>query len=81
MLWHPDSYVSRDSIFGLAGRRAGASFFANHRDYFIVRRNFSAAYLDLVPFRSFTVTRNFLPSTGTGKKLGTPLLAATPHTA
>jgi len=25
--------------FGLAGRRAGASFFARHLDYFIVTRN------------------------------------------
>jgi hypothetical protein len=24
MLWHPDSFVYRDSIFGLAGCRAGA---------------------------------------------------------
>jgi hypothetical protein len=57
ILWHPDSFVSRDSIFGLAGRRAGALFFARHRDYFIVTRNFPAVYLDLVPSRSFTVTR------------------------
>ena len=75
-LWHPDSFVSLDSIFGLAGRRAGASFFALHRDYFIMTRNFTAIYLDLVPFKSFTVTRNLLPSTGTGKKqvTATPLL-------
>jgi len=39
-----------------AGRRAGASFFALHRDYFIVTRNFAAVYLDLVPSSSFTVT-------------------------
>jgi len=32
MLWHPDSFVSRESIFGLVGRRAGGSFFALHRD-------------------------------------------------
>jgi hypothetical protein len=43
----------------LAGRRAGASFFALHRDYFIVTRNFTAVYLDLVPFNSFTVTLGF----------------------
>jgi hypothetical protein len=59
MLWHTDSCVSRDSIFGLAGRRAGALFFARHQDYFIVTRNFTAVYLDLVPFRSFTVTRGY----------------------
>ena len=52
----------------LAGRRAGALFFALHRDYFIVTRNFAAVYLDLLPFRSFTMTRSSLPSNGTGKK-------------
>jgi hypothetical protein len=55
-LWHPDSSVSRDSIFGLAGHRAGALFFALHRDYFVVTRNFTSVYLDLVPSNSFTVT-------------------------
>ena len=39
ILWHPDSFVSRNSIFGLAGRRAGALFFARHLDYFTVTRN------------------------------------------
>jgi hypothetical protein len=43
----------------LAGRRAGALFFARHRDYFIVTRNFTAIYRDLVPFDSFTVTLGF----------------------
>ena len=43
----------------LAGRRAGALFFARHQDYFIVTRNFTAVYLDLLPFRSFTMTRNY----------------------
>jgi hypothetical protein len=33
-------------------------FFALHRDYFIVTRNFSNIYRDLVPLRQFTVTRN-----------------------
>ena len=60
----------------VGGRRAGALFFAFHRDYFVVTRNFTAIYLDLVPFNSFTVTRNSLPSTGPdsyreGKKQGT----------
>jgi len=58
-LWHPDSFVSLDSIFGLAGRRAGASFFAIHRDYLIETPNFTAVYPDLVPFRSFNVTLGF----------------------
>ena len=56
MLWHPDSFVSRDSIIGAAGHRSGALFFARHRDYFIVTQNFTAIYLDLVPSRNFTVT-------------------------
>jgi hypothetical protein len=34
-------------------------FFARHRDYFIVTRNFTAVYLDLVLFRSFTVTLGY----------------------
>ena len=56
ILWHPDSFIARDSTVGLVGRRTGALFFARHRDYFIVTRNFIAVYLDLIPFRSFTVT-------------------------
>jgi hypothetical protein len=43
----------------LAGQRAGAVFFALHRDYFVVTRNFAAIYLDFVPFNSFTVTLGF----------------------
>jgi hypothetical protein len=39
ILWHPDSFVYRDSIFGAVGRRSGASFFARHLDYFIVTQN------------------------------------------
>ena len=81
ILWHPDSFVYLDSIIGLQadpafgeGRRAGALFFARHRDCFIVTRNFTSIYLDLVPFRSFTLTRSSLPSTRTGKKLRTATL-------
>jgi hypothetical protein len=47
------------SLRRAAGHRAGALFFARHRDYFIVTRNFTAVYLDLLPFRSFTVTLGF----------------------
>ena len=47
------------SLRRAAGRRAGAVFFARHRDYFVVTRNFTAVYLDLEPFRSFTVTLGF----------------------
>jgi hypothetical protein len=60
ILWHPDSFVSRDSIIGAVGRRAGALFFALHRDYFVVTRNFAAVYRDLVPLRNFTVTLGLL---------------------
>ena len=77
ILWHPDSFVSRDSIIGAVGLRAGALFFARHLDYFIVTRNFTAVYQDLVPSRSFTVTRSALSSTGTGKKRGTATLTPT----
>jgi hypothetical protein len=59
ILWQPDSFVFRDSIFGLAGRRAGALFFARNLDYFIVTRNFTAIYLDVVPSNSYTVTLGF----------------------
>jgi hypothetical protein len=34
-----------------AGHRADALFFARHQDYFIVMRNFTAIYRDLVLFR------------------------------
>jgi len=44
---------------GAVGRRAGALFFARHRDYFVVTRNFTAIYLDFEPFHSFTVTLGF----------------------
>jgi hypothetical protein len=41
-----------------AGHRSGALFFARHQDYFIMTRNFSSTYRDLVPFRQFIVTQN-----------------------
>jgi hypothetical protein len=34
-------------------------FFTLHRNYFIVTRNFSAIYLDLLTINSFTVTLGF----------------------
>jgi hypothetical protein len=34
-------------------------FFARHLDYFIMTRNFTAIYLDVVPSNSFTVTLGF----------------------
>ena len=43
----------------VGGRRAGALFFARHLDYFIVTRNLSAIYLDLVPFNNFIMTIGF----------------------
>ena len=36
-----------------AGRRAGALFFARHLDYFIMTRQLSSTYQDLVPSRQF----------------------------
>jgi hypothetical protein len=66
---------------GLWADAAGALFFARHRDYFIVTRNFTAVYLDLVPSRSFTMTRSPLPSTGTSKKQGTATQTAPNQTA
>jgi hypothetical protein len=51
--------LARDSIVGAVGRRAGALFFARHLDYFIVTRNCSFTYQDLVPSNSFTVTLGF----------------------
>jgi hypothetical protein len=59
MLWHPDSFIALGSIVGAVGRLVGAPFFALHRDYFIVTRNFTAVYLDLVPSSSFIVTLGF----------------------
>jgi hypothetical protein len=56
------------SLRRAASHRAGALFFALYRDDFIVTRSFAAVYLDLVPSRSFTVTRSTLSSTWTGKK-------------
>jgi len=47
------------SLRRAAGHRAGALFFALHRDYFIVTLNFTAVYRDLVPLNIFTVTLGF----------------------
>jgi hypothetical protein len=77
----PSLLPSTGTNGGLAGRRTGASFFARNLDYFIVTRNFTAIYLDLVPFRNFTVTRSLLPSTETGKKRGTATQTAPNQTA
>ena len=81
ILLHPDCSCCQDKVNGAVGRRAGALFFARHRDYFIVTRNFTAIYLDLVPFHSFTVTRSSLPSTRTGKKQVTATQTAPNQTA
>ncbi len=82
ILWHPDSFVYRDSIFGLAGRRAGALFFARHRDYFIVTRNLHCHLSGLGTVsqlhRDPKLTR---PSTGTGKKHVTATQTAPNQTA
>jgi hypothetical protein len=72
--------VYRDYV-GTVGRRAGALFFARHRDYFAVTRNFTAIYQDLLQLPSFTVTRSALWSTGTGKKQCTATQTAPNQTA
>jgi hypothetical protein len=59
ILLHLDCFVSRDKVNRAAGRRLGALFFARHQDYFIVTRNFTAVYRDLVLFNSYIVTRNY----------------------
>jgi hypothetical protein len=41
-----------------AGHRSGALFFARRQDYFIMTRNISFTYRDLLPFRQFIVTQN-----------------------
>jgi hypothetical protein len=64
-----------------AGHRSGALFFARRQDYFIMTRNFSSTYRDLVPSRQITVTQNLSPHTGISKKRGTATQTATNHTA
>src|SRR5664280_1092474 len=59
ILLHPDCSSCQDNVNRVASRRAGALFFALHRDYFIVTLNFTAIYQDLVLSRQITVTRNF----------------------
>jgi hypothetical protein len=58
-LLHPDCSCYRDKVNRAAGRCTGALFFARHLDYFIMTRNFTAIYLDLVLSKSFTVTRDY----------------------
>jgi hypothetical protein len=66
---------------GWRANAAGTLFFAVHLDCFIVTRNFTAIYLDLVPFRSFIVTRSSSPFTRTGKKQVTATQTAPNQTA
>jgi hypothetical protein len=68
------------SLCRAAGLRAGATFFARYLDYFVMTRKFTAVYLDLIPFTSITVTRNFLHFTGTGKKCVTATRTPTNQT-
>jgi hypothetical protein len=57
---HRDCFVSRDKVYVGCGPTRWCLVFCSYRDYFAVTRNFTAVYLDLVPFRNFTVTQNFL---------------------
>jgi len=52
------SWVGWPTRWCLACLPAGR-FFAWHRDYFIMTRNCAVIYLDLLPFRNFTVTLGF----------------------
>jgi len=81
ILWHLDRSCYRDKVNRAAGRCAGALFFARNLDNFIMTRQFASIYRDLVPLRQFIVTRSFHPSTGTGKKRGTPTRTPTNQTA
>jgi hypothetical protein len=65
------------SLHRAADHRAGAVFFARHLDSFIVTQNSTAIYRDCCRLDNFIVTRNLLPSTGTGKKRGTATQTAT----
>ena len=57
---HRDCFVSRDRVYvGLPAIALAPCFFARHLDSFIVTRNFSAIYLDLLPFNGFTVTLGY----------------------
>jgi len=77
ILWHLDCFVTRDSIFGLAGRRSGALFFARNLDCFIVTRNCTSVYRDLLPFNSFTVTTGFSSIYRDWQRTGKSLAATT----
>src|SRR5512141_926511 len=71
----PERPKYRTKVEGLINVRSGG-FFALHQDYFIVTRNLTVSYLDLVPFNSFTVTLGFSSVYQDCKKHGTstPLL-------
>jgi hypothetical protein len=56
---HRDCFVSRDKVYMGCGPTHWCLVFCSHRDYFVVTRYFTAVYLDLVPFNSFTVTLDF----------------------
>jgi hypothetical protein len=64
----PGQFRLPGQTVGLAGRRAGASFFARHLDSFIMTRNFATIYRDWYPLDNFIVTQNLRHFTGTGKK-------------
>jgi hypothetical protein len=56
---HRDSFVSWDKVYVGWRPTLWRLVFCSHRDYFVVTRNFTAVYLDLLPFRSYTVTLGF----------------------
>ena len=74
ILWHPDSCVSRDSIFGLAGLRASALFFARTEtisSWHETTRSLNRTWYHLTVSPWPLASR---PSTGTGKKQVTSTL-------
>jgi hypothetical protein len=77
---HLDSFVSRDNILVWRADALAPCFLLAPR-LFIMTRNFTAIYLDLLSFRSFTVTLGSAPLTGTGKKQGTATQTAPNQTA
>ena len=57
-------------------------FFAHNLDYFIMTKQLTSIYQDLVPSRQIIVTRKSSQLTGTlQKRMPTPTQVATPHTS
>jgi hypothetical protein len=66
---------------GLAAYAQVSWFLLSHLDSFIMTRQLSSIYRDLVPSRQIILTKNLSPLTRTGKKRGTATLTPTNQTA